>query len=518
MKRYRTVETGRVMPSEEEIARLKPPFEEVIKRPQPSHWKGQGGTIRWMVTLVAGAAALLAGIVFWQLNRSAGDPVDPEPLQLGQAITAPGINPPHPDMVQYERFTVTPGKKGVFTSRKGSKIMVPANAFRYPDGTPCTDPVELQFAEFHNTKEIYLSGIPMQYDSAGISYTFESAGMFDIGAMASGTALQLAPGKGIDVDLVSEAEGVYNFYYFDTTGNGWEYRYTEPAGKVQSGPSAPVLPPAKTGKAQSGAATATTVAQSPATSPDPSTELPNVTRRNPKNFAFRVDFDENAFPELSGMNELLFEVIDNSADKKYLKGTWDSVSLARGNNDAYTISLFRLSKGYTFKARPVLDTRAYDEALQQFTAAEARREAEREARREQAANSLVNARIQDEVIKGVAATRGATIYDLGTWNWDRPVPEPRHAIAGKGGFTDDRGNALNPRVIYLVQKKVNILWNYKPHQRWMYSRTQENLLWFVLPDGRYALVADQTLKNGEATLKARIVSASEALEEIGGFI
>ncbi|HRZ41860.1 MAG TPA: hypothetical protein P5228_04060 [Bacteroidales bacterium] len=518
MKRYRTVETGRVMPTDEEIASLKPPFEEVLKRPQPSVWKGQGGTIRWMITLVAGAAAVVAGIVFWQSGRNAGDPVDPAPLQLGQAIPAPRINPPHPGMVHYENFTVSPGKKGVFTSRKGSKITVPPNAFRYADGTPCVEPVTVQFAEFHNVQEIYLSGIPMQYDSAGISYTFESAGMFDIGAMASGNPLELAPGKGIDVDLVSEAEGVYNFYYFDTTGNGWEYRYTEPAGKVQGGPSAPALPSGKTGKAQSGAAAAATVAQSVAASPDPVTELPDISRRNPKNFAFRVDVDEKTFPELAGVKELLFEVIDNSADKKYLRGTWDSVSLARGDNDAYTISLFRLSKGYTFRARPVLDTKAYEEALQQFNTAEARRTAEREARREQALNSIENTTIQDQVIKGVAATRGATIYDLGTWNWDRPVPEPRHAIAGNGGFTDDRGNPLNPRMIYLVQKKVNILWNYRPYQRWMYSRTQENLLWFVLPNGRYALVADQTLKSREATLQARIVPASEALEEIGRFI
>ena len=72
----------------------------------------------------------------------------------------------------------------------------------------------------------------MRYDSAGTLYQLESAGMIEIYAEQDGRKINVAPGKEIDVELVSEmripaAERAqvpsFNVYQLDTEARNWVY-------------------------------------------------------------------------------------------------------------------------------------------------------------------------------------------------------------------------------------------------------------------------------------------------------
>ncbi|MFO7722116.1 MAG: hypothetical protein R6V49_02735 [Bacteroidales bacterium] len=516
MKRHRIVETDREIISDPEILKMKPPFADLMERLQDLPPTPAGRRLRLPRYVMIGAAALILVLVtgYFLLLRNKGHdaPVD-KPLQLAEAFPPEGIEPPEPDMLEYEHFVVKPGKKAVLTTKKGSRITVPADAFAHQDGSPCTEPVDLKFIEFHTVKEIFLSGIPMQYDSAGINYTFESAGMFDIKAYSGSRSLVLADGKGINVDLVSPRSDPFNFYYFDTIQNQWEYMHTEAIASAGHGPSAPAVVPQKADKAPE-TPLETQGAVVVGTSSD------QVLQTGQTKHAFKIEFDEKEFPELSSYKSLWFEVMDSAFAKKYLRmGTqWDSIAMKRAAEDRYVITLYRLKQSITVEAKPVDYGKPSEEALNAYQLVEAARESTRNERVQSARATRSMIEQQEQNIMQWAYSKGATIYNLGVWNWDKPVPQPMQAMSGTGSFVDKSGKPLVPKMIYLAQKEVNILWNYKPQQDWKYSNATENILWFILPDGQYAIVNDETLKRRGKTLPAEVVSKEEALNEIGRFI
>lgn len=521
MKRYRTIETDREVMSDSSISNLRPPFQALLERYSTAPGTPRKSQLRrYLLTALATAATVAIFIASWHFfaGSDGQDTVAPdEPLQLAEPMIRREIQPPAPEMIHYERFVVKPGKTNVFTTSKGSSITVPADAFAHQDGTPVSGEVEVRFAEFHTVAEIFLSGIPMAYDSAGVAYTFESAGMFDVRASSKGEELVLADNKSIRVDLVSNAPEPYNFYYFDTTAGRWDYAYTETPGNLRRGPSAPQAP-----MPRASAAASQVVQQPTAVTTDPQIDaqssMPVIKKRNPRNQAFKIEFDESKFPELAGTKELMFEVDDTEENRKYLRGTWDSIALQRMSDRMYHITLYRLKRSISIKAQPVLNPAEYEAALDARLAEEARVTAQRQERQSNVVAARRVAPVIDTELSVFAYLRGATVYNLGVYNWDVPVPTPLAAIKGTGRFLDAEGRAFNPPQLYLAQKGRNILWSYTPAQPWQYSNTQENILWYILPDGRYALVDDATLKARRRDLDARIVSKKEALEVIGNFI
>lgn len=105
----------------------------------------------------------------------------------------------------------------------GTKVSIPAQAFVHKDGRPVEGEVEVVFNEYHSAGDIIASGIPMNYDSAGIKIDFESAGMFEIYAYQSGEELVLAKDKSIDVELASFKSGDFNFYHKPNRELPWNY-------------------------------------------------------------------------------------------------------------------------------------------------------------------------------------------------------------------------------------------------------------------------------------------------------
>lgn len=113
-------------------------------------------------------------------------------------------------------------------TQQGTRIHVPANAFvNTLTGDAVQGDVVITFDEYHTQGEILASGIPMKYTTPeGNTVDFESAGMFEIRAFQEGTALELAPGKEIEVELATDAGGTFEFYAFDEGNENWTLQDT----------------------------------------------------------------------------------------------------------------------------------------------------------------------------------------------------------------------------------------------------------------------------------------------------
>jgi len=123
--------------------------------------------------------------------------------------------------MQAETQKVSASNGGIITFSNGTSISVPANAF-ICEGKPVKDSVDISFEQYDDAFDIFSSGIPMQYDSAGQSYTFSSAGMCKIDGNYKGKALEFAPGKELGVSMMSKFDETdYSLYYFDTIQGQW---------------------------------------------------------------------------------------------------------------------------------------------------------------------------------------------------------------------------------------------------------------------------------------------------------
>ena len=121
-------------------------------------------------------------------------------------------------------FEVTASKGGVFTTPKGSRIEIPANALVNARGEQVNGKVDMDFREFHDATDLISSGIPMEYDSAGKVGIFQTAGMMEIRVSQNGQEVFLAEGASARVHLASYTdERDYNLYFFDEKEGNWTY-------------------------------------------------------------------------------------------------------------------------------------------------------------------------------------------------------------------------------------------------------------------------------------------------------
>ncbi|MDW3651316.1 MAG: hypothetical protein R8P61_29835 [Bacteroidia bacterium] len=119
---------------------------------------------------------------------------------------------------------LNPEQPRSFTYENGTQIHVPVQAFVDENNEEVSGKVELRYREFRDAADIFIAGIPMDYDSAGKSYTLESAGMLEILAYSEGKPVYLKEGKTLEVEYFSPYKGAdYNVYHLDTLARNWNF-------------------------------------------------------------------------------------------------------------------------------------------------------------------------------------------------------------------------------------------------------------------------------------------------------
>ncbi|TND05562.1 MAG: hypothetical protein FD123_3642, partial [Bacteroidetes bacterium] len=134
------------------------------------------------------------------------------------------IKPPLAGMdVPRTVYTLEANAGGSLIYPTGTTVRVPADAFVDAQGNTVNGPVKVDYREFRDPVDFIMSGIPMTYDSGGVTNHFQSAGMFEINASANGKEVFLASGKNISLDFaITDSAEKYSFYSFNDTIGNWK--------------------------------------------------------------------------------------------------------------------------------------------------------------------------------------------------------------------------------------------------------------------------------------------------------
>lgn len=418
--------------------------------------------------------------------------------------------------VDYTFYKVNAGENSRLTYETGSVIIIPENAFVDEKGKPVTGIVDLQYREFHDPADFFLSGIPMTYDSAGTEYHFESAGMLEILAFRNGAPVFINPDKKIVVEMASkQQEEKYNIYQFDSVAGNWKYIYKDRA----SGRPVP----------DQGVVAAAAV-KMPVTPVLLKTEEPlKPARADKNNYQFNLDVEQKEFPELSVYKDVQFEVKANAPDFKtsYASCTWNDVSLVKGENaGSYLMTLVKGTESHTFEVKPVFEGAPYDNAYSKYEALLQSRkvnEALIKHRNDSVYAAFEKERMfQNEFAKSRIIAEAASsqtqdvvqrvfvISGFGIWNSDCPAKLPQGEQFA-ATYTDSTGKKLQFKTLYLVEKGRNAMFAITSYSRLYYDPSKKNILWAVTSDNKLAVFEESRFrelkkKNDSCTVQMKIIA------------
>jgi hypothetical protein len=146
-------------------------------------------------------------------------------------IEKPFISPPFPQLDQaYTNFELDAEKGDTLLFSSGSRIIVPPDIWVDSSGNQVKGKLNIKYREFSDAGDVFLSGIPLAYDTAGRKENLVTAGMFEIRSYKDSTEVFIGQAKNLVVQLASnESNADYNFYYLDENEKNWKYiGYAEP--------------------------------------------------------------------------------------------------------------------------------------------------------------------------------------------------------------------------------------------------------------------------------------------------
>ena len=125
-------------------------------------------------------------------------------------------------------FTIDPTKENTLSTPNGSHFTIPANALVDKDGKLITEQVTVEFDQYHSAIDVLASGIPMQYDTLGESYTFKTAGMFTLEATVKDNHVYIKEGESIAMNLASDKskQEPFNFYALNESTGDWTFEHS----------------------------------------------------------------------------------------------------------------------------------------------------------------------------------------------------------------------------------------------------------------------------------------------------
>ena len=494
---------------------------------------GRSGTLRLLYVALSAAAAVLVG---WLVFRPAAVPY-PVYEQVYFA-EKPYVHPPLPALrPQFTAQRVVVSDGGVLEYPSGSRLVIPRAAFADDRGALVTGEVDVHFRELADYTDIFRSGIPMTYDSAGVRYTLLSAGMLEVFAEQDGRRVRLAPGKALDVALVSQITAPaaarpphYNVYRLDTAARNWVYAAPTANTAFADAPKenqAPAYPVARL------------LAEWQATHPAPVAPV-----RPARGRAGEPVFELDLAALLSDQSDLsllqnfpantLWQMASGSTATPQDLGrrAWPDARIAQLDARTYRLTLIAPDETLPVRIQPVLQGAAFAAALEAFERAEAdyllakqgydreraayERQLQAEARRRaQLANPEGHAHDHGPTRRRVISRFQAT--ELGIWNADRPVPPAPHTLTVS--FQNAQGKTYLDRPVFLADKRRNTLHRFVATEatELRFDLHGRHQLWLLTEDNRIAVLPPFSFptEDGPVVLQDPVaVNSREALHAL----
>jgi hypothetical protein len=380
--------------------------------------------------------------------------------------------------VHYTLFPCSANKGGEFEMGNGTKIQVPENCFVDKNGKTIKGAVDLKYREFHTIADIIASGIPMTYDSGGVSINFESAGMFEMKAVHKGEEVAIAQGKNIDISMASFKEGNdFNFYRLDEQNGDWQYKGTKNA-------------VANTNRTTN----LNRIEKEVAAIKKP----PRISPYDPTKLIFDLDFDYKRFPDLELLAGVMWQYAgedketDPEVNPQVLQEKWANVKVLPHEKEVgvYWVSLNNRTgdKSFTMPVRPVMKGKSIEKANAKFQKMLAKY------------NEALRAKeIEKERVAAEAELlRSFQISDMGIYNYDKQWKSDKvHQLLARFDFGMNVDLRKFPVSVFLVLGDENAVIRYVPstYDKFSFDPTVSNKLVAILPGNRTATFSAQDFKS-----------------------
>ncbi len=457
------------------------------------------------------------------------------------------IRPPFEEVnIATTDYSVDASKGGDFTYKSGTKIVVAENSFLDKNGNVVKGNVDLKYREFRDPIDFFLSGIPMQYDSAGTKFEFESAGMIEIKAFKEGNALTMNPNSPVKVQLITTGDASdFNLYYLDTVAGNWAYKgkadtkrqmnaakYLASVDSLKDTGSVMVAAKEEFADVQ--------VKQEEEKLNKIREEIAKLEKRTPflprqldetKNH-FKIKADTNLFPELAIYKNIYFEVSDENENftPDIYKTAWeDPVISEYRKGESYKLTFRKGKAVHAFIVFPTLKGSDYDNAAEEFSgklkkhsqALAAKKEDEIKASHD--FETAYNARREPAKMQLNQSAGGTTqilvtLSAFGNWNCAFPINLPTGAsLALK--LEDIDGKQLGEGDFYMVDKNRNSLFHYQTNtlSRFEFDPKSQNVFWAVVDKKMYVFTphdfANVNKTAGEYTFQLRKIDKEIARKE-----
>jgi len=373
--------------------------------------------------------------------------------------------------VPFEQYTVKAEKGGVISLPSGTSIEIPANAFVTEDGTIVTGKVDIKYREFHNATDIIASGIPMTYDSAGVTQQFQTAGMFEIQGSLHNSNLKIAEGKELTVNMGSAVgENDYKFYKLNPQKRNWEFKQS-------------TTPNVNTQKVE-----ALALLENKPKEP----VMPKKYKKGMK--ILDLDINYKSYPELRSLNGVMwtFSGTDSSMapqNNEWIYTTsWTSVLLEPYNEGEmkYKLVLKNGKQEFYTIISPVISAKNYSKASAKFA-----------KKMDKYKQKLVEYQALEERAKVERDfIRSMAIQSFGIYNYDRMLKIPL-AISMNANFTVDGKEIEWEEIkVYLISGSDRAVMVYPRHQWNMFriDPTADNKLVVVTADKKAAVLSGSKIK------------------------
>jgi hypothetical protein len=513
----------------------------------------RSATIRRLTYIVTAAAALLAGVILVvNFLQNSNTPVLAEAEYFAQQ---PFVNPPI-EPVQPAPVTRRVNAKtgGTVTMEPGSKLVVPTEAFMNDRGELLSGDVNLFYREMDDYVDFFLAGIPMNYDSAGTRFNLASSGMVEIYAEQNGARVQLAPGKAIEVELISEIyvpEGGelprYNVYQLDTASRRWSYEGTAQVQALRQAIETSInnnnpISALRREYAHT-IATIQSAAEARLRAIEVSVPLPaepvKPQQKTSNTPTLELDIRENSViveddpntPENENerlkqlYGDAIWQIVPGTAydEQQLAKITWETFRLRQLNSQTYELTLLRGNVSEKITVQPVLTGKDYNRALknyerehaewkEQVTTREAQLKTQKDAVQQQLIADKAAARkafeqqlaatgenVQEALLHKTRVSSRFQATSLGVWNCSH-ILAPAEAEL-RSDLEDQTGEKYRQQPVYLVNKYQNTVYRFYAAEDALirFQENSDNLLWIVNEENQIAVLQPANFK--EATRK-----------------
>lgn len=472
------------------------------------------------ITIVTLIVVIIMAVLFIYKNRQHNSVETVKVVSTTGSI--PFINPPLAHInVPVTKYTVEAEKADTIFHHSGSVIIFPPFSFTDNQGNLIKGKVIINYREFNDPLDFFVSGIPMDYDSAGRKYNFESSGMCEIVGYQEDQLLLVNPLSKPVIYLSGKNKSeLHNVYFLDTVNRKWDYRGKDTITEIKTlsitgKKRTPVLPQ-----------TEGNIFKEP---------VPPVKASDRPSFS--IEIDPGSFEELFTYDKMKLEVMDEENYKRSdADEHWDNVKLDHTTKQGiYLISFKNAKRTVTYKVRPVLEGEDYEAALKIFNKKKKAYEEAKKVRLDnekrfgdsitalnklqqqkweaaEKKNKEINALIQErnkriremlaadfiaserqrliteqlqkeagkfnsDLSRSTEIIRSFTINNFGTWNWDHPQ-YPAEEIPIAAHFESDLYKVLELRQVAVVYKSFNGITNF-PSNQIRIIPGKENMLWSI---------------------------------------